>query len=79
MAVLIKLNTIISLAKLVITSTRDGAKTKSVSTITMLSVLTNCSAVSGALNDKLTVGIVTLSAPIRVEIPKKDSRIKICI
>ena len=59
-------NTIASRIKLVITSTREGARISSVRTTTTFSEVTSCAGVSGALKERFTLGIVVGAASARL-------------
>lgn len=70
-------NTIASRIKLVITSTREGARISSVRTTTTFSEVTSCAGVSGALKDRFTLGIVVGAASARLGNAPKAKMLKI--
>jgi len=74
-ALLKKEKTTISLRKLVITKTRDGAKTSRVKTMMRFRLVTRSLGSFGAERDRFTVGIVTVSAAKR----DRDKDIKIVV
>lgn len=59
--------------KLVITSIREGAKTRSVKTMSTFKELTRSFGSLGAEKERFTVGIATLSAPNEREVKSKNS------
>ena len=63
-----------SLRKLVITSIKDGAKTRSVRTIRTFKELTKSAGSVGADIDRSTLGNAVLSAPKRVNVNMKSNR-----
>jgi hypothetical protein len=81
MACLRNEKTIMSLVKLVITSTRDGASTSRVRIMTIFRLLTSCSGFWGALMVRSTTGICGVAAGAAYDSAlnskKKSSRTKI--
>lgn len=66
-----------SLVKLVITITKDGARTRRVRIRRIFRLFTSCAGFSGAFTDKSTIGICGVSgAADRISIAKKPIKIK---
>jgi hypothetical protein len=63
----------ISLKKLVITKTIDGAKTRIVKTTKRFKLVTSCCGVSGALKLRLTVGIGSAPKSVVKKTPRRKS------